>query len=69
MLIINAGLALGLEKEYEGSMDDRNTMADSSFIQSHALVPMPSHSHSHGYVVADVAHATFVFFHDVSVWI
>ena len=30
MLINNAGLALGLEKEYEGSMDDRNTMADAN---------------------------------------
>ena len=30
MLIINAGLALGLEKEYEGSMDDWNTMIDTN---------------------------------------
>ena len=30
MLIINAGLALGLEKEYEGSMNDWNTMIDTN---------------------------------------
>lgn len=30
VLINNAGLALGLEKEYEGSMDDWNTMIDTN---------------------------------------
>ena len=66
VLINNAGLALGLEKEYEGSLDDWNTMIDTNIkgllTMTRLLVPaMIERNEGHvinvGSVAGDAAYA------------
>ena len=66
MLINNAGLALGLEKEYEGDMDDWETMIDTNIkgllTMTRLIVPaMVERNRGHviniGSVAGDAAYA------------
>lgn len=66
VLLNNAGLALGLEKEYEGSMDDWETMIDTNIkgllTMTRLIVPrMVERNHGHviniGSVAGDAAYA------------
>ncbi|MBQ0015457.1 MAG: SDR family NAD(P)-dependent oxidoreductase [Bacteroidales bacterium] len=66
VLINNAGLALGLDKEYEGSMEDWNIMIDTNIkgllTMTRLIVPgMISRNHGHviniGSVAGDAAYA------------
>jgi len=66
VLVNNAGLALGLEPEYEGDLDDWGTMIDTNIkgllIMTHLVVPgMVKRNHGHiinvGSVAGDAAYA------------
>ena len=66
VLVNNAGLALGLEKEYEGDMDDWETMIDTNIkgllTMTRLIVPgMVARNHGHviniGSVAGDAAYA------------